>query len=259
MKPTPVVRSPIPWAGGKRWAVRHILPRIPEHVCYCEPFAGGLAVLLNKPVSKCEVINDTHDELIGFYRCVRFHHQALMDEMAGMLTSRTEFKAAIAQPGLTDIQRAARWFMRRRTCFGGEDTSFGVSTTGKPGGALNDAVQRIAELHARLGHVTIESLDWSRCLQMYDRPHTFFFIDPPYIGGAQSAYASFTIDDMRRLATAIRALKGRWMLTVNDSAELRDLFSFGKQTRLERANGISNNLGRTGRRYAELFVEGGAS
>jgi site-specific DNA-adenine methylase len=38
--------------------LKKILPLITPHVCYCEPFAGGLAVLMAKERSQVEVVND---------------------------------------------------------------------------------------------------------------------------------------------------------------------------------------------------------
>src|SRR3954469_8509285 len=106
------------WTGGKTRMLKYILGIIPPHICYCEPFAGGLAVLLAKEPSQVEVINDIHSDLTRFYRVARFHLDALLQELGFALNARADFRDYIDQPGLTDIQRAARWFMRVKMAFG---------------------------------------------------------------------------------------------------------------------------------------------
>ena len=58
--------------------LKYILPVIPAHDTYIEPFAGGLAVFLAKERAKVEVINDLNDEVSGFYLYVREHLDALL-------------------------------------------------------------------------------------------------------------------------------------------------------------------------------------
>jgi hypothetical protein len=99
-------RAAIQWPGGKRWLLPVILPLIPPHTCYVEPFGGGLSVLLAKPRSPVEVANDTDGDLVNFYRVARFHLEPLLAELRWLPNSREEFHALRHQPGLTDIQRA---------------------------------------------------------------------------------------------------------------------------------------------------------
>jgi DNA adenine methylase len=164
-----------------------ILPLIPKHECYVEPFAGGLAVFLAKPRSQNEVINDVHTDLITFYRCVRFHRDELLTELEFVLNSRQEFHDFRAQPGLTDIQRAARWYTRNKIGFGGSDDSFGVRVIHPVSSRVN-RMETIRQLNLRLDSATIEHLDWERCMDLYDRPSTFFFLDPPYTDCAKTNY-----------------------------------------------------------------------
>jgi DNA adenine methylase len=65
------LKTPITYYGGKQLMVRHILPMIPEHNLYCEPFAGGAAIFFAKQPSEVEILNDTNRELINFYRVVQ--------------------------------------------------------------------------------------------------------------------------------------------------------------------------------------------
>lgn len=77
----PSLRTPITYYGGKQKLISTILPLIPQHSLYCEPFIGGAAVYFAKEPSKVEVINDTNKEVINFYQVCRnrFHDlQALV-------------------------------------------------------------------------------------------------------------------------------------------------------------------------------------
>jgi len=57
------VIGPLAYIGGKRRIARRLLPLIPEHTTYVEPFAGGAQVFFHKPRSKVEVLNDLDHEI----------------------------------------------------------------------------------------------------------------------------------------------------------------------------------------------------
>ncbi len=250
------VKPALTWPGGKSRLLKHLLPLIPKHECYCEPFSGGLAVLLAKPRSTVEVINDLNGDLVTFYRCVRFHHDSLLTELEFVLNSRREFHDLRHQPGLTDIQRAARWYFRNKTCFGGANMeSFGVVATAG-GGAASSRQARMEGIRAlshRLDRAVIENLDWQRCLQLYDRPTTFFFIDPPYTECSATMYASWTDTDVVVLRDRLVQLKARWLLTLNDTKSIRAIFAGHEITAVERVRGINNKAGKS-TLYRELVI-----
>ena len=60
-------RTPITYYGGKQQLVSTILPMIPPHRVYCEPYFGGGAIFFAKGKSFCEVVNDIDDRIITFY------------------------------------------------------------------------------------------------------------------------------------------------------------------------------------------------
>lgn len=55
---------------------------------YVEAFSGGLAVMLAKPRSTAEVINDINGDLVNLYRHAQFHIDALVAEVEFTLVSR---------------------------------------------------------------------------------------------------------------------------------------------------------------------------
>lgn len=61
------LRSPIRWLGGKGLIVAKLLPLIPPHRIYVEPFGGGANLLLAKEPSLVEVYNDLDSGLVNFF------------------------------------------------------------------------------------------------------------------------------------------------------------------------------------------------
>lgn len=53
------MKPAISYYGGKQLMISTILPLIPSHEHYCEPFFGGGAVFFVKNPSGIESINDT--------------------------------------------------------------------------------------------------------------------------------------------------------------------------------------------------------
>ena len=249
------IKPAVRWPGGKTRMLKDILPLIPPHSCYVEPFAGGLAVLLAKPPSKTEVINDINSDLVSFFRCVKYHQDELLTELEMVLNSRKEFNDFRQQQGLTDIQRAGRWFFRNKTCFGGANMDcFGSSATSAMS-SRSARMEAIRALNYRLDKTTIENKDWVEVVRQYDRTDTFFFVDPPYIGGKIEMYAAWDINDVRRLRDVLYSIRGKWLLTLNDTPEIRRVFDGCEIKGITRARGINNQQG--GKQYKELIIRPG--
>lgn len=67
-----VERAPFPWFGGKSRAAALIWARLGMVSNYIEPFAGSLAVLLNRPhAPRIETINDLDAYLSNFWRAIQ--------------------------------------------------------------------------------------------------------------------------------------------------------------------------------------------
>lgn len=212
--------------GGKTRLLKHILPRIPAHRTYIEPFAGGLAVLLAKPRSSVEVVNDRNADLVTFFRYAKFHPEALKTELAGSLQSRRDFEEILANPGLTDLQRAARWYLLKVCSFAACSDSWGRSKRSYHGFDEKRHLILITAVSKRLQRVFIEYKDWEEILDFYETPESFTYFDPPYVtGDPGSAYDAFTPEQMTRLRARLTTLRGRWMLSCDNSPQCRQVFA----------------------------------
>jgi len=69
------MNSFLAYMGGKSLLARKIIPKIPEHKCYVEVFAGAAWLLFKKEenTSDVEIINDINLDLITLYRVVKHH------------------------------------------------------------------------------------------------------------------------------------------------------------------------------------------
>lgn len=242
--------------GRQSRLLKYLLPLIPKHVCYCEPFAGGLALLLAKERSDLEVVNDLNRDLVHLYRNVQYHLAALLDEVEWVLNSRKNLEDFIAQPGLTEIQRAARWLVRNKISFAGKMTSFGVCRTGGGGGSASRAGigEALKAFNVRMDRVMVENVSYERCLKLYDAPTTFFFIDPPYLNSDPSMYEGWSQEQVTQLRERIGALKGQWLLTLDDSTFNRKLFKEFRIKRVKTFNGGVNHAKLPRAQFGELII-----
>jgi DNA adenine methylase len=253
-KVKPVLR----WPGGKTRLLKHLLPLIPPHECYCEPFAGGLALLLAKERSPVEVVNDLNGDLVALYRCIQYHLPELLRELSFLISSRQILKEFINQPGVTDIQRAARFYFRSRTSFGGTMRSFGVARTrGGAGSGFNRIVNEelLGPARERLQGVMIENLPYGRCMELYDSPNSFLFLDPPYLNATPDAYDGWTEKQLQEFRDRVAKLKGKWVVTLDDSEFNRGLFDGCRIQSFESRNGVVNVGKHPGARFKEIVVQ----
>jgi hypothetical protein len=65
------LKSPLRWYGGKARLAKYLLPLLPVHHRYVEVFGGGASMLLQKPPSALEVLNDPQTDLMDFWRVVK--------------------------------------------------------------------------------------------------------------------------------------------------------------------------------------------
>ncbi len=228
----PAAAPVAPYLGGKRNLAGRIVRRLAatDHEAYIEPFVGMGGVFLRRPFrARAEVINDASRDVATLFRVLQRHYLAFLDMLRWQLTSRAEFERlkAAAPDTLTDLERAARFLYLQRTAFGGKVVGrhFGVSP-GAPGRFdVTKLAPMLEAVHERLAGVVIECLPWSALLARYDRPGTLFYLDPPY-WGCEGDYGDgvFARGDFEALAQALGTLRGTWLLSLNDTPGVREVF-----------------------------------
>ncbi len=241
--------SLISWVGGKKQLRKIISTHIPEDIQgYIEPFGGaGWVLFYKKKWANLEVYNDINSDLVNLFRIAKYHPEALLKEYEYMVASRELFKQVIANPGFTEIQRAARFMFLIHRSFGALGGHFGTSKI-SPIKSQNNILQKIDLVSRRLDKTAIEHLPFEELVTRYDHPKNFFFCDPPYFHGHDYGLQF----DHLALYDVLSETKGRWLLTLDDCQEARDLFRDYKIEGVTRQKGIDRKHGDM--EYKEVLI-----
>lgn len=240
MKNNTITLPCFPYPGGKTKMREYLLSLIPPHKTYVEPFAGGLSVLLGKPRTKCEVVNDINEDLVMFFRYVRLHGDALLAEIDSVLAARREFEFFRSREPDTELGKALAFFFRQMVSFGGIGESFSRRRDKAPHWGSDVIKQRILAVRERLRRVYIECKPANEIIRFYDTKETFFFVDPPYVCANPARYEAFSREQMAELRDALAACAGTWLLTCDNSEICREIFSGFKTTQVSNLYSLAN-------------------
>ena len=247
------MNSFIKWMGGKKALRKEILEHFPKERAYdryIEVFGGAGWILFAKDRhAKTEVYNDINGELVNLFRCVKHHAQELQRELGFLLSSREQFHWTKGQNPecMTDIQRAARFYVLIKESYGSDLHSFGLRNINLP-----SAAEFLKEASSRLGRVVIERLDFQRLIKVYDRPSALFYLDPPYYGAEKYYADKFAKEDHARLKETLDGIKGMFVLSYNECEEICGLYGNYRITRVSRPHNLVTKDG--SRRYEELII-----
>ena len=103
--------------------------------------------------------------------------------------------------------------------------SWGTATTAAaPTVNLLRLEEDLSAAHLRLVGAYIERLDWKECMRRYDRPHSFFYLDPPY-WETEGYGVPFPFEEYVAMAKMMREIKGKALLSINDHPQIRECFA----------------------------------
>lgn len=249
------MNSFISWIGGKKLLRNKILEMFPEKETfnrYIEVFGGaGWVLFAADKHAAMEVFNDVNNNLVNLFKCVKYHPDAVQDELQYILMSREQFydaKAQIEMRGMTDIQKAARFFILIKESFGADRHSFGLRSRD-----MDKAKEYLTEVSKRLNRVVIENLDFQIILKNYDKKDALFYLDPPYYETEKYYPDRFMPEDHIRLAEALKGIKGKFLLSYNDCDYIRELYSKYNIVEVDRMHNLVQ--GKEKPRYRELLIK----
>ena len=252
------MNSPFPWPGGKRALQKTLLALIPKHKIYAEVFAGSAKLLFAKDAAHLEVMNDLNGDVTNFFRVAKHRPAELAERFELECIHAERFRNLRAKPELEDeIDRALRFAYLVWYSFGAKGQHF-ASSSGRCPKAKRplDRVRALLQMTAqRLSAVLIEQKDFAEILPRYDSTETFFYLDPPYVTfQANGRYQPLTKDHRIKLFALLANLKGKFLMSFDDCAEIRAL---SRNHKFKMRNvGVVYTIGGAGERKAspELLI-----
>ncbi|QXE28918.1 MULTISPECIES: DNA adenine methylase [Microbacterium] len=237
------LKSPVQYFGAKQQIAEQLVALMPAHIGYIEPYAGSLSVLLAKPESKIEVVNDLDERLMTFWRVLRDRPEELLHVAECTPHSREELERAARLDAETDLELARQvWVMltqgRSRTMkrTGWRFYADPRGTNASFATYMSAYRRRLLPAAERLLNVSLESRPALEVIKKYGaHADNLLYVDPPYVHstrrGARYTH-EMTEGDHREMARVLRACSASVMLSGYASELYDELFGDWHQVQI---------------------------
>lgn len=175
---------------GSKWSIANwIISFFPEHHSYLEPFSGSAAVLMNKPRSNIETINDLDGNVVNLFEWIKRDPEKLAHEIYWTPYARQVYDSTYDTVPEDSLQRAVNFYIRL-------NMGYGFRTNNQKVGWKNDIQGRerayaatdwcnlpkkIMQAAERLRGVQIENRPAVELIQRFNYPNVLIYADPPYV------------------------------------------------------------------------------
>jgi len=266
-------KSPLRYPGGKSKALKEILPLVPDFSEYREPMVGGGSVFfaLKKIYPDRKYwINDKNTELYLFWKFCKEKPEELVNEICtfrDMFRWRGKGKRLYIylknnKNNLTDLQRAARFFILNRISFSGIVESGGYSKMSYEQRFTISAINQIKISSRYLPNVKITNLDYSELLS-FNGSKVFIFLDPPYMSKTEAKLYGYkgtlhTEFNHQIFYKNVTECTHNWLITYDKCSGIEKIYKFAhemgwnkKEWHLQYGTNTNQKKARIG---AELFI-----
>ena len=264
-----MIKSPLRYPGGKSKAVKEIELQLPEGFLeFREPFVGGGSVFIylkqKYPYLKIW-INDLNPELYLFWKHAKHSLPHMIQQIYEFKEKYTDgrilFKELISVDSskLSEVDRAVRFFILNRITFSGTVDSGGFSEQAFKKRFTDSSIDRLRMLGDVLtDDIKITNLDYSDLIKP-DSKDVFIFLDPPYFSATKSKLYGkngdlHTCFDHRRFSELVKGCDQPWLITYDDSPQVRDNFLDSDLIEWELQYGMNNKKGKASK-GKELFIK----
>lgn len=238
---------------GKKHPIKDIvISKIPDNFdLYVEPFVGSGIIYLNMNLeNKKSVINDLDKDLIEGHKAIK--KGITLDENNFTFSSDAKVQEDYYKKKHTNHNNK---FIAEiiRTC--GTFSGKGKGIIYKPITKSNfkNKIKNAKKQKEYYKNTQILSTDYKNIIKKFDNSKTFFYLDPPY-EKSDTLYKDDVVD-LEAMANLLKNIKGRFLLSINDSPNVRNIFKNFDMTmlRVRGKGGEGKDIG--GKLRSELLIK----
>lgn len=204
--------------GGKIKIKKDIVDLFPndyQNMIYIEPFFGAGHVYFYKVPSKKEIINDIDERVYNIMNMFKKYDEKNIEKIINGTYTKKQFEDIKKFKPKNDFQKGIKDFLLIRLSFLSRGDNYNESKK-----KINKNVNGYKE---RLKNTIILNDDYKKVIKKYDNKDALFYLDPPYEGSKKSHYKNHSID-YNELKNILDNLKGKFIMSINDSKNIRELF-----------------------------------
>lgn len=208
------LRPIIARAGGKSQLADKIISKMKPHDTYVEPFVGGGAVFLKKPLAKKNYINDKDSDVIKVYKSFK-NGQGF--SKCDMTPSMRRFDRIKNKSNKSSCDVA----YLNKLSFGSSGKHYAESKVTRIAKDLGISYQNThkEEYKEKMKNTQITSQDFKKVMEKADSKSTVHFLDPPYFG-SDKMYKERGVTP-KEVCDVAKKMKGQVIITYNDHKEVR--------------------------------------
>ena len=230
-------RSPFRYPGGKTWLIPTVRKWLKQDISVnelIEPFTGGGIVGLTaafENLAQNILMVELDEEIAAVWKVILGKDNKWLSEKIFAFDLTIEnIKAELQKPNKELIDIAFCTILKNRIFHGGIIAKgSGLIKNGENGKGihsrwypktLKDRIQAINFIKHKISFQTGDAFEIIELNK--EDAGKFFFIDPPYTFAGRRLYTHYEIDHTR-LFSLISKIKGKFLLTYDDTKEIRDL------------------------------------
>ena len=207
--------TPISRMGGKSKIAKQVIEKFPTgYDTFVEPFVGAGNIFFRIPIemkASKNVINDLDKDIYVIMKELKERGKALDKTIdRSPIKTREDFYKNKENKDPESLIRKYKY------------SFFGNGRTYNNSKGDDYIKTDFSQFEDKLKGVVILNQSFEKVIKKYDSPKTFFYLDPPYENIGQKDYVHYI--EPEKVFEALKNIKGKFLLSYNDSPNIRELF-----------------------------------